>query len=390
MAPVTIRTPQYTHEQRIYMVEQKMAKNSQKIINYNFKKRFPFSGRSPAKKIVWKQVKKFHTKGTVHNLNKGNSGRKKTVLTPQNLNLMRDMFHAEKDLPARQSRSSIRRHNLPIQMSKSSFQRGAKLLGFHPYKLHYRHILKPADKVKRVTMCQQVLNKFASDPTWLDNVWMSDEAVFSLNGNVNSKNVVCYSEARSGRPENFTLENTKHADSVMPWACLAGDGRKLDLKFFEPEVVDGERVSGTMNGERYYKLMRYRAIPQIKALNQGTLDNQTWQQDGARPHWTQNNLAYIQGQFGVNTLALGAARWGGGEWAPHSPDLSVLDFCIWGIMKHHVFKHPMPTTKQGLKDKITMVWDREITPDLVKKAFGGFISRCRKVLDKNGGHQDNE
>ena len=92
------------------------------------------------------------------------------------------MFHAEKDLPARQSRSSIRRHNLPIQMSKSSFQRGAKLLGFHPYKLHYRHILKPADKVKRVTMCQQVLNKFASDPTWLDNVWMSDEAVFSLNG----------------------------------------------------------------------------------------------------------------------------------------------------------------------------------------------------------------
>ena len=88
MAPVIIKSPQYTLEQRVYMVEQKMAKNSQKIINDNFKRRFPFSGRSPAKKVVWKQVKKFKTAGTLHNLNKGNSGRKKTVLTDQNLNLM--------------------------------------------------------------------------------------------------------------------------------------------------------------------------------------------------------------------------------------------------------------------------------------------------------------
>ena len=167
-------------------------------------------------------------------------------------------------------------------------------------------------------------------------------------------------------------------------------GWKLELKFFEPEMVDGEKVSGTMNGARYYKLMRYRAIPQIKTLNNGSLAGQTWQQDGARPHWSQQNLTYLQGQFGINTLALGAARWGGGEWAPHSPDLSVLDFCIWGILKYHVFQHPMPTTKEALKEKIRRVWDTEITPELIQKAFKGFISRCRKVLLKNGGHQDNE
>ena len=288
---IVLRTPQYTIPERIFLLEQKLSKAPHKVIKDSYRRKFPFSGRSPNKMQVWKTVKKFENHGTVHNMNKGNSGRKKSILTDQNLELMRNLFHSEKDLPARQTRSSIRRHNLPIPMSKSSFQRGVKMLGFHPYKLHYRHVLKPGDKAKRVAMAEYVLNKHTNDQTWLNNLWMSDEAVFSLNGNVNSKNIVCYSERRGGRPEDFNIDTSKHAASVMPWACLSGDGRKLDLKFFEPQVVDGERVSGTMNGERYYKLLRYQAIPQIKNLNNGSLDGQTWQQDGARPHWSQQNLA---------------------------------------------------------------------------------------------------
>ena len=390
VGPIVMRTPQYTREQRIHLLEQKMSKTSHKIIKDSFKKRFPFSGRSPSKMTVWKQHKKFKEKGTVLNQNKGNSGRKVTVLTDNNLASIRNLISEEKNLPSRQSRSSCRRNNLPFPISKSSFNRGVKLLGFHPYKLHRRHVLKPGDKVKRVNMVNHVLAKVEENPNWIKNLWMSDEAVFSLNGNVNTKNVICYSEKRSGRPEDFTIDTSKHADSVMPWACVAGDGRKLELKFFEPEMVDGERVSGTLNGPRYYKLLRYHAIPQIKALNHGTLADQVWQQDGARPHWSEQNLAYLQGQFGTNTLALGAARWGGGEWSPHSPDLSVLDFCLWGVLKYHVYQHPMPTTKAALKEKIVSVWDRDITPELISKSYKGFITRCRKVLEKNGGHQDNE
>ena len=170
MAHIILKDSQYSIPERVYLVEQKMAKNSHKVLVDNFKKRFPFSGRNPGKMVVWKQVKKFKTHGTVENLNKGRSGRKKSVLTDENLAALRDLLESEKDLPARQSRSSIRRHNLPFPMSKSSFQRGTKLLGFHPYKLHYRHILKPADKVKRISMCQHVLHKYTMDPTWLDNV----------------------------------------------------------------------------------------------------------------------------------------------------------------------------------------------------------------------------
>ena len=118
MAPIIMKTPQYTTEERIFLLEQKMSKVGHKVLKYNYKKRFPFSGRSPSKMVVWKQQKKFKSKGSVLNQNKGNSGRKVSVLTSQNLNLMRNLFATEKNLPARQSRSSSRRHNLPVPILK--------------------------------------------------------------------------------------------------------------------------------------------------------------------------------------------------------------------------------------------------------------------------------
>ena len=145
--------------------------------------------------------RKFQQKGTVENQNKGNLGRKVSVLTPANLNLIRELVESEKNLPSRQSRSSCRRHDLPVQISKSSYHRGLKMLGFHPYKLHRRHISKGSDMAKRVIMARHVIQKYEENPNWLCNLWMSDEAVFSLNGNVNSKNVVCYSEKGAGRPK---------------------------------------------------------------------------------------------------------------------------------------------------------------------------------------------
>ena len=93
--------------------------------------------------------------GTVLNLNKGRSGRKPTALTEARLQMMENMLEGicllyksifyfikiilvESELPARVARSSCRKHRLPEPMSKSSFNRGIKKLGFHPYKLVYK------------------------------------------------------------------------------------------------------------------------------------------------------------------------------------------------------------------------------------------------------------
>ena len=44
------------------------------------------------------------------------------------------------DLPARVARSSCRKHRLMVPMTKSSFNRAVKKLGYHPYKLVMKYV----------------------------------------------------------------------------------------------------------------------------------------------------------------------------------------------------------------------------------------------------------
>ena len=43
---------------------------------------------------------------------------------------------------------------------------------------------------------------------------------------------------------------------MQVFGCLRLDGKKMPLKFFYPKWVNGERVSGTLDGAGYYKLLR--------------------------------------------------------------------------------------------------------------------------------------
>ena len=385
-----LRTPQYTIEQRVFMVNKRAAGDSNKAVAFDFRRTFPLSGREPNRKTIMRNRKKFNKEGSVMNLNKGRSGRKASVLTEENLEKMKAMIEAEVDLPARMARSSCRKHNLDVPMSKSSFNRGIKKLGFHPYKLICKHKLKEADIPKRLAMCNYILSKNDDDPQWLSNLWTSDEANFNLNGLVNTKNVLCYSAKNGGRPENFSIETVKHPDGVMVFGCLRLDGLKMPLKFYYPTWRNGERVSGTLDGDGYYSLLRYHCLPFIRAQNNGDLDNQHWQQDGASCHRTRRVLAYLHNSFGDRMLALGGKAWGGTDWAPNSPDLAPLDFCVWGVMKSFVFAHPMPGTREELVEKIKFVWETHVTEDLIKRAAVGLLNRARKVIDANGGHQVSE
>ena len=41
------------------------------------------------------------------------------------------------------------------------------------------------------------------------------------------------------------------------WAGISNDGRKLPLKFFNSAQVDRNGDRDTMNGQKYYRLLRY-------------------------------------------------------------------------------------------------------------------------------------
>ena len=62
----------------------------------------------------------------------------------------------------------------------------------------------------------------------------------------------------------------------------------------------------------------------------GIRRHEEWfQQDGAPPHTAKRSLEFLEEHFPDRHISLKSAV----EWAPHSPDLSPLDFFLWGFLK---------------------------------------------------------
>ena len=70
-----------------------------------------------------------------------------------------------------------------------------------------------------------------------------------------------------------------------------------------------------------------------------------WQYGVASCHYANRNIYYLGGQFGDRLFAKGSRV--GKNWPAHSPDLSVMDFCIW----NQFLQCPMQTTNPELVDK---------------------------------------
>ena len=61
-----------------------------------------------------------------------------------------------------------------------------------------------------------------------------------------------------------------------------------------------------------------------------------WAQDGAPPHRRRTVTARLAELCGNRVIALNHQV----EWPPRSPDLTPLDFFLWGHLKANVFTSP--------------------------------------------------
>ena len=58
-----LRTPQYTPNQRVFMVTRRTRGDSIKAISYDFTKAFPLSGREPDRQAIERNKQKFYKEG---------------------------------------------------------------------------------------------------------------------------------------------------------------------------------------------------------------------------------------------------------------------------------------------------------------------------------------
>lgn len=246
-----------------------------------------------------------------------------------------------------------------------------KDLKLRPFKHQRVQQLKPGDPEKRLEFANQMLEQF---PTF-DNILFSDEAHFYLHGFMNRQNNRTWAQTNPC----VIVENPLHAARVTVWAGLASWG--VVGPFYFEEEGNGGPVTVTVNSARYGAMLR--GLDSVRG-NFPDWNDRTWfQQDGAPPHRARVIMDYLKQTYPGRLISLG----GNVLWPPRSPDLSPLDFYLWGYLKGKVYDNN-PTTLAQLKENI----EREIAAiplNTLTNVMLNFRNRMIECQAQNGGHLPN-
>ena len=246
-------------------------------------------------------------------------------------------------------------------------------LELFPYKVTVHHKLSENDKHQRVAFVKWLKDQTAANPGFLDGVWFSDEAHFHLTGQVNTQNCRIWASA----PPDTLLEVPLHSPRVTVWCAMSSTGI-IGPFFFE----DGNGCTQTVNKERYVRILeRFWATVQEGSTSDG--DEIWFQQDGATPHTSKMALQWLQERLGERIISRGTDT----PWPPHSPDLTPLDFYLWGFLKSRVYSgspESLGELKRAIRRQV-----RAITPATCARVIGHVAKRADVCLLRKGGHLEN-
>lgn len=250
-------------------------------------------------------------------------------------------------------------------MSKTSVLRILRNYKFHPYHITLHQELNELDFERRVDFCHW-FRRWITENNSLENIIFSDEATFTNHGQVNRHNMHYWAEEN---PHWMRTVAYQHPWSVYTWCGIFGD-----------VVIGPHFFDGTLNGQRYCDFLRNdlpRLLPNIPERQREVI---WFQQDGAPPHFCRNARTILNDTYPNRWIGRG----GPVNWPARSPDLTPLDFFLWGFVKEKVMAIA-PTTVEDMRQRITRAV-QEITPNMLLRVRNSFRNRVNKCLEKNGHH----
>ena len=199
---------------------------------------------------------------------------------------------------------------------------------------------------------------------------------FFFNCNVNKQNCRYWSDEN---PHLFTEGHTQNPQKLNVWAGILGD--RIIGPFF---------IEGNLTGEAYREMLNNLIEPSIvyEVENQRDLEGNLnldedllhFQQDGAPPHYAVVAREWLDRFYPRQWIG----RRGPIEWPPRSPDLTPMDFFLWGYIKSIVFR-TQPASLEILRQKIIEAC-RNIPREMFQKVREEFENRLYFCMEQNGCH----
>ena len=134
----------------------------------------------------------------------------------------------------------------------------------------------------------------------------------------------------------------------------------------------------TINAENYLKMLQTHVRPALTRMRK--LSSTVFMQDGAPAHFSSRVRNYLEQTFGVNQVI---SRGCSTNRPARSPDLTPMDYWLWGTLKARVFHHDPPTSIPQLRQRVIEECER-FAPDEFSNAVGDLTHRIDKMTEVQG------
>lgn len=263
-------------------------------------------------------------------------------------------------------RASIRGASVDLDIPRENIRRCLRTNKVKPFKPKILHTLENGDDVRRLEFCLWAQAEYLNNRNFLKEILFSDEATFSTNGVVSSQNSRFWAVEN---PEWVINTRRQYSQKLNVW-CGILDDRIIGPYFFERNLNSPTFLNFLINGF-------WDAIHNLPCQ---TRLNLKFQLDGSPVH----NAAVVREWLNENF----ENKWIGRnspliEWPPRSPDLTPLDFFLWGFLKQQVYKS-RPQSVDELRIRITEA-SANITPQQLRNVTVNLRKRCNKCIELNGG-----
>ena len=236
--------------------------------------------------------------------------------------------------------------------------------GYKPYKIHISHTLQPGDPERRLVFCQWFTNQRRQNPNFIYNIIWSDECKFTNCGlfNRNNEHVWATENPRINRQVRPQIRF-----GVNVWAGLYNN-RIFGFWLFEENLT----------GNVYLNFLNTQFQEFLMNVPLATLPHLWFQQDGAPPHNTRAVHEFLNREFPGKWLG----NRGAVEWPARSPDLSPMDFFLWGVLKNKVYKTPI-NNLEDLRERIVHSFGT-LRARSIERAIRKSVRNANKCIDANG------
>lgn len=140
-------------------------------------------------------------------------------------------------------------------------------------------------------------------------------------------------------------------------------------------------MENRLTGENYLIFLQNELHGLLEDVPLNNRRHMYYQQDGTPAHFARQVKQHLDERFPGRWIGRGGPI----SWPPRSPDLTALDYCLWGSFKDAVYKVKVDTRDALIQRIRNVAADLKQRQDSIRRATGALRRRSRKCLEVNGG-----